>query len=261
MVGDPGLSDDLREEVAQAIAGKATGDSVLEKVFRVSPHRVQLKLAQALAGNVSGAEYLLKAAAERQISPALLLDRTTNDKLLAAKIANAKTQIEKLTENISAPNDAIQQLIDKRRKKYDAAKADAVRGAAVFQQNCAVCHQLDGKGGLVGPQLDGIGNRGLERLCEDVLDPNRNVDPAFRTTLVVRKDGDVASGLFRREEGETIVLAESTGKEISIPKKDVAERRQSETSLMPENFGEIIPDDQFNDLMAFLLSKSSAINH
>ena len=81
------------------------------------------------------------------------------------------------------------------------------------------------------------------------------MDRAFRTTLLVMKDGDVQSGLFRREEGENLVLAQSSGKEISIPKKDVQERRESETSLMPDNFSEAIPKAEFNNLLAFLLSK------
>ena len=127
----------------------------------------------------------------------------------------------------------------------------------MFTQNCRVCHQLDGIGNVVGPQLDGIGNRGLERIVEDVLDPNRNVDRAFRNTLLALNDGDVVSGLFRREEGEMVVLAEATGKEISIPKKQIKERRATETSLMPENFGDVIPPEDFNHLIAYLLSKAS----
>jgi hypothetical protein len=53
------------------------------------------------------------------------------------------------------------------------------------------------------------------------------------------------------------VLADSTGKEISLRKKEVTERRESETSLMPENFGELLSEADFNDLMAYLLSKGS----
>ena len=123
--------------------------------------------------------------------------------------------------------------------------------------SCIACHKIGDEGALIGPQLDGIGQRGLERLCEDILDPNRNVDGSFRTTLLVLKDGEVTSGLFRREEGELVVLAESTGKEIGVAKKDIAERRQSETSLMPENFGELLTQEDFNNLMTYLLSKKA----
>jgi hypothetical protein len=90
---------------------------------------------------------------------------------------------------------------------------------------------------------------------EDILDPSRNVDRAFRTTLLTMKDGDVQSGLFRREEGELLIFAQQTGKEFSIPKKDVQSRRESETSLMPDNFSEIIPGQDFNDLIAPLLEE------
>jgi putative heme-binding domain-containing protein len=92
---------------------------------------------------------------------------------------------------------------------------------------------------------------------EDILDPNRNVDRAFRTTLLILKDGDVQSGLFRREEGEMLVLAESTGKEISVAKKDVRERRESETSLMPDNISDVISPADFNNLLGFLLAHGS----
>ena len=66
------------------------------------------------------------------------------------------------------------------------------------------------------------------------------------------------SGLYRREEGEAIVLANVVGKDVSIPKKDIVERRDSTTSLMPEIFGEVITPPDFNDLMAFLLAHGPA---
>jgi hypothetical protein len=72
--------------------------------------------------------------------------------------------------------------------------------------------------------------------------------------LLILQDGDVQTGLFRREEGQMLVLAESTGKEISVPKAGVKERRESETSLMPDNLADIVPPDDFNDLLAFLLA-------
>jgi putative heme-binding domain-containing protein len=131
-------------------------------------------------------------------------------------------------------------------------------GRLAFTKYCAACHKIANEGALVGPQLDGIGQRGLERLCEDILDPNRNVDIAFRSTLFTLKDGDIVSGLFRREEGETIIVAESTGKEITVPKGNIAERRESEMSLMPENFGDLIPPAEFADLMAYLLSRNAS---
>jgi putative heme-binding domain-containing protein len=114
---------------------------------------------------------------------------------------------------------------------------------------------LKGKGGLVGPQLTGIGNRGAERLCEDILDPNRNVDHAFRQTILTLKSGDSLAGLFRRDDGAQVILANATGAEMAVARADIAERRESDLSLMPDNFAEAISETDFVNLMAFLLAQ------
>jgi putative heme-binding domain-containing protein len=207
-----------------------------------------------LAGRREGAESLLLDVEAGKLSPRLLLERQVKDRLLAAGPANADKRVEELAKGLTPPSDAIQKLIDERRANFNTAKTSAARGEKVFTLNCRPCHQIDGVGNVVGPQLDGVGGRGLERLLEDVLDSNRNVDPAFHTAILSLRDGEAMSGLIRREEGESIVLANSAGKEVSVPKKDIIERRNSTTSLMPENFGEVILPPDFNDLMAFLLA-------
>jgi putative heme-binding domain-containing protein len=255
LLNDPGAPSSLREAVARALAGENSTD-LLPEAMRTLPGRLQLKLAQSLAGTSSGAEALIQMVKAGNAPAALLRERTVKEKLTAAKPENAKT-IQELTQSLSPASEQVQKLIEKRRTGFSSANATASKGEQTFTQICRTCHQLEGQGGLVGPQLDGIGNRGLERLCEDVLDPNRSVDQAFRVTLVVLTDGDVVSGLFRREEGETIVLADATGKEVSIPKKKIQEKKQSESSLMPDNFGEGLTQADFNNLMAFLLTKGT----
>jgi putative heme-binding domain-containing protein len=234
----------------------ANARSILVELLRDAPQRAQVKLAQALASNAEGADVLLRTIADGKVSPRLLLDRAVKDKLLVARPEDGSARMSQLTKGLSPVNEELQKLVERRRDAYRPARANAAEGAQVFTKNCAVCHSIDGAGGNVGPQLNGIGTRGLERLCEDVLDPNRNVDRAFRSTILVLNDGDVVSGLYRRDEGELVVLAESTGKELSIPRKNVTSRRESDTSLMPENFGEIITPDDFNNLLVFLLSKT-----
>ncbi len=259
ILSDAGMAAPLREKICQAVADKnsSVSSSVLLEAIRALPRRLQVKLAQTLVSSATGAESLLQMVAAGQAPPALLRERSVKEKLFAAKPDNAAARVEQLTKGLSPANEELQKVIDKRRAGFNAAKSSAAKGDQLFTQNCRVCHQLDGQGGLVGPQLDGVGNRGLERLCEDVIDPNRSVDLAFRTTLLTLKDGDVVSGLFRREEGEMVVLAESTGKEISFAKTKIMERKQSESSLMPDNFGELLSSEDFNHLMAYLLSKGS----
>jgi putative heme-binding domain-containing protein len=106
---------------------------------------------------------------------------------------------------------------------------------------------------VVGPQLDGAGNRGLERLCEDILDPNRDVDPAFHLRILTLKNGQVQAGMQRRIEGESIVMADATARESTIAKSDVAKEEIVPMSLMPAAFSESIPEADFRNLLAWLL--------
>jgi putative heme-binding domain-containing protein len=184
-----------------------------------------------------------------------LRDKPLTDRIRAARIDGAEERIAKLTANLPPANEQIEKLLAARRAGFQADKTDARRGADVFSRNCAVCHRVGATGALIGPQLDGVGNRGLDRIVEDILDPNRNVDAAFRMQTVARKDGTVLAGLFRREEGEQLVFADFTGKEFNVAKADVQSRTESETSLMPPGMSEIIPEAEFNDLLAFLLTQ------
>ncbi|MBL9129158.1 MAG: hypothetical protein JNL97_16025, partial [Verrucomicrobiales bacterium] len=103
--------------------------------------------------------------------------------------------------------------------------------------------------------LTGIGTRGEERLLEDILAPNRNVDRAFWTTSLALRDGESVSGLFRREEGELLVLANAAGTEVSVRKREVSERKELNTSIMPSNFGEALPAEDFVHVLAYLLAQ------
>ena len=220
---------------------------------------LQTRVALALASSPDGAKTLIDSAEQGKVSGRLLQENSVRERLNAAKDPDIKARVNKLVASLAPLSIEKQKLIDERRTKFTSSSGDVESGAKIFTQNCAVCHQLDKQGALVGPQLDGVGGRGADRLIEDILDPNRNVDRAFRTTLVVLKDGDVQSGLFRREEGEMVVLADSTGKEVSIAKKDIKERRESESSLMPDNFGDVIAPEEFNHLISFLISEGARV--
>ena len=160
----------------------------------------------------------------------------------------------------SIENARIVQLIAARRKGFASGKRDPNRGAEIFKKTCAGCHQLAGQGKKVGPELDGIGNRGVARVLEDLLDPSRNVDHTFRATLIKTKDGAIISGLVIREEGEVLVLQEAVDKETRIPKSEIERRQKSNLSPMPSNLADTLPERDFYDLLAFLLAQRQKKN-
>ncbi len=146
------------------------------------------------------------------------------------------------------------------------AKADAVRktaidlevGKRVFQERCATCHQLGGQGKLIGPQLDGAVVRTLDRLCEDILWPNRNVDEAFRITNVLLEDGETISGLILDRTDSSLEIVDQAGKSQRVSRGDIEQERISKLSLMPGNFEELVSDAELSSLIGYLKSQQPA---
>jgi putative heme-binding domain-containing protein len=146
-------------------------------------------------------------------------------------------------------------VVSQRRAGFGRAPKDPALGARVFEKNCAICHQIANKGAKIGPQLDGIGIRGLDRLLEDIIDPSRNVDQAFRLTTLGLSNGQIVSGLLLREEGQVLVLADAQGKELRVPQSTVEDRTLSQLSPMPANLLDQISEGDFYHLLAYLLSQ------
>jgi putative heme-binding domain-containing protein len=136
-----------------------------------------------------------------------------------------------------------------------AARPDPTRGQSLFQKHCAICHRLGGQGAEVGPPLDGIGLRGLDRLLEDLLTPSRQVAQAYRRSTLLTVEGRVLTGLVLREDDEAVVLVDAEGKEKRVPARDIDSRRLTTLSPMPANLAETISESDFYDLLAFLLNQ------
>ena len=227
----------------------------LSETFLRASRESQHRLAEILASDRSGSEAFLILAANGKASLRLLLDPVIRNRLNAHGLERMNERITAMTIHLPNENEQLLKLIDERRSQFSVAKSSVEKGAMVFEKNCASCHHVAGKGQKIGPQLDGIGVRGMTRVIEDVLDPHRNVDPAFRVTTLQLSDGRVVAGLIRRSEGATIVLADNMGKEFTIAKADVDDQQLSTLSLMPTNFGEAVSAEDFHHMLAFLLSQ------
>jgi putative heme-binding domain-containing protein len=257
VLNDASSPVELREQAASLLARGNRLDTLaaLVQALPAATARLQTAIGIGLAGSESGAEKLLEAVAAGKASARLLQERAVEVKLLATKLPDLKERLARLTAGLPPADERLNELMKKRKQGFLKAKADATLGRKVFEKNCANCHQLSGQGAKIGPQLDGIGIRGLDRLLEDTLDPNRNVDQAFRLTTILLKKGQVVSGLVLREEGAVLILADNQGKEVRVAKDIVEERSTSQQSPMPANLADQIPDAEFYQLLAYLLQQ------
>jgi putative heme-binding domain-containing protein len=144
-------------------------------------------------------------------------------------------------------------LIAQRVAAFTQATPQTHRGQQLFTTHCTACHQIGGRGGLIGPQLDGIGTRGAARLTEDILDPNRNVDAHFHLHILTLKDGNHLSGFLKAEAGQVLILTDPAGQEQRVSKGDIVTDTVQPLSLMPSGFGQTLNEADFIDLLGWLL--------
>jgi putative heme-binding domain-containing protein len=261
ILGNPDETREMRRAGAFGLSLVNSDESrrLLLERLQVAHYRLAVDVAAALAGSEPGAEMLLDAVAEGKASPLVLRELAVNRRLEASKVPNLTERLAKLTENLPPQDELTAQLVAERRKAFLASQPDAKLGKEAFDKNCAICHQLEGEGKKFGPDLDGIGIRGLDRLLEDLLDPNRNVDPAFRSTIVITDAGLTRTGLALRDEGQVLILVDADGNELRIAHDEIDERFTSPLSPMPNAAEKAVDEADFNHLMQFLLQATAPL--
>jgi putative heme-binding domain-containing protein len=230
----------------------AAARAALAAGFATASADVALSLATALAKSDAGAADLLDLAASGKVRATLLRHRYVAT-ALEKRPAELRERAAALTRGLPPEDARLDAVVALRVASASGAKGNVGRGAPVFAMHCAACHKLRGTGGNIGPSLDGLASRPLARIVEDILDPSRNVDPAFRVTTLTLTNGETKSGINHREEGDRVLLTDpATGQDIILPKTEVKDVTPSTTSPMPATFETALTEQEFFDLLEFL---------
>ncbi|MEZ4775374.1 MAG: c-type cytochrome [Bacteroidia bacterium] len=133
-----------------------------------------------------------------------------------------------------------------------ALQGNPANGKLVFQQNCATCHQRNGEGNEVGPNLTEIYRKSGETLLHDIIDPNAAADTKYISHTIETQNQEIIAGIISVENDREIVLRQMNGVERTIPRADIKSFTSSGLSLMPEGLENAIDVRQMADLLAFL---------
>ncbi|MBN9119284.1 MAG: c-type cytochrome [Planctomycetes bacterium] len=259
LIGDPTLPPAFHERLLVVFAGSNSGHARLDArdALKTAPYRTAVQIGLALAGTPGGADDLLVAVKEGKAPARLLQEKAILERLKASNAPDWQKRVADLTKNLPPADQRLADLIKKRSAGFTSAKIDKAEGAKLFTKHCSACHRIGDTGGKIAPQLDGVGVRGSERLLEDILDPNRNVDQAFRARSITLTNEKTLTALMLRVEGEVLVVADLEGKEQRIPLKEIAVNRETMLSAMPANFADVIPEVDLYQIVAYLLDQKA----
>jgi PQQ-dependent dehydrogenase (methanol/ethanol family) len=131
-------------------------------------------------------------------------------------------------------------------------------GEALFfgKAACGSCHQVNGRGGVVGPDLSNAGRLSAEALHQKIVDPSANPNPGGRggpSSMVVRtKDGKEIRGIRRAEDTFSLLLTDSAGALQRFDKQELASFALEQKSLMPADFAQRLSEPEIQSLVTYL---------
>jgi quinoprotein glucose dehydrogenase len=181
--------------------------------------------------------------------PAIALD--------AVRAAEARSS-ERVKALLAARTDA--RKSDEKTARYldSLFGGDKDKGREIFRAKseleCLRCHTAENEGGVVGPNLKGLGARSTRQaILESIVDPNRVFAPGFRGTVVFQHDGPPVEGVAVEDVPDHVTLQLGDGKRVTIARDAIAGTKPG-ISSMPGNLSEHLSREEMRDLIEYLAS-------
>jgi len=146
------------------------------------------------------------------------------------------------------------------------ASGDSIAGEALFfgAAGCASCHEVNARGGIVGPDLSAAGSLSASALRLKIVDPN---NPAAGTTargsrggatpatiVVKTNDGRELKGVRRNEDTFSLQMVDLSGQLHLLDKRALASVAVDERSLHPSDYKTRLSESDVTNLVSYLLT-------
>ncbi|MBX3399819.1 MAG: DUF1080 domain-containing protein [Gemmataceae bacterium] len=149
------------------------------------------------------------------------------------------------------PADRKALITEWRRRLANPQPEDLAAGRAHFNKVCAQCHTLYGVGGKVGPDITGSNRADAAYLLENMFDPSAVIPKEYAATKIDLLDGRVVTGIVK-EETKTALTVVTERETLTIPVADIAGRKASAESMMPNDLTKQLKDSEIRNLIAYL---------
>lgn len=228
--------------------------NLVDKAFSIMEFEWQKRCANTLAKSTKGSQLLAGLIEKGKASQFLLKEDQLWQATMPHFSAQDKANFTKFRKQLE--NSQTSSVISPRElaESISNLSPDLDNGMQLFNLHCSICHKFKQVGQLVGPQLDGIANRGQMRLIEDIINPSLNLDVAFQARMIELDSGELLTGLFKNTNGRQRVFVDVQGKEFSVDSESIVEESVLSQSLMPPSFSQILTKQEMANLVGFLMA-------
>lgn len=139
------------------------------------------------------------------------------------------------------------------------------QGKAMYTAStCKACHSMQGEGGAVGPDLTQLGTRfSAKDMLEAIVDPNKTVSDQYAATQFTLRNGNSIVGRLVNEDKLAYYVSQNPYSPETLEKvlkKNVVSTKISNVSIMFQGLINALNEDEFKDLMAYLMSGGNEKN-
>jgi putative heme-binding domain-containing protein len=224
-------------------------DRIIDAWLGFTPE-VRGEASEALFARPERLSALLAAIEDQVIMPSQL-DPARLQFLRSHRDSKVREEANRLLKSaVLAPRE---EVVEAWRNVLDM-DGDPANGKAVFKRECSKCHRLEGVGVELGLPLDTIGNRGPETILLAVLDPNREVNPAYLNYIVVTDAGLSITGMITSETATSIELKRAEGETDTVLRAEIEQLVNTGQSIMPEGQEKLMTKQEMADVIAYLMS-------
>lgn len=244
---------------AQGLA--AVGDdrtpSVLLENFWKAPADARPAIVSALTVRETWALALLDQVAKQEV-PLEMVSAADARQMASLGSERVSARLNEVWGTVRNTPEAVQADIARLRNELTPevlAKANLQNGRGLFNKVCANCHKLYGQGAAIAPDITGSNRASLDYLLLNILDPSATVPEAYRSSILVLKDGRVLTGVVTGRTANRITLQTATEK-LTLDAADVEESRVTAESLMPNGLLDRLSPEEVRDLVGYLSTKA-----
>ncbi len=144
----------------------------------------------------------------------------------------------------------------------DLISGDPAEGRTLFNGKaaCSSCHQVQGVGTAVGPDLSNAGRSTTQQLQAKILNPNqpagggrgRGFGNRPSTVIAKTKDGHEYRGAQKSVDSFTVQMVDTSGQYRSFDKTQLANLQLEAKSLMPDDFSKRLTPGEIQNVVAYL---------
>lgn len=137
--------------------------------------------------------------------------------------------------------------------KAEATSGSTANGDRLFAAHCATCHQINGRGGRLGPDLSRIAaSQSNQLLARAIREASASFTPAYEPVTLTTRDGRQIRGARKSEDAFSIQIMDTRERLQGYLKSTLREVTRDKKSLMPDFGADKLTDQELNDLVAYL---------